>query len=76
MKKNLLAVLIVVTDPYSGLDYNKINVYEVNYCNYYCPEYQKEERYSSSFEDDLKEEYRDEEDRPLIFDLDFWTTKK
>lgn len=77
MKNKVFIFLIVVTNPYEGLDYNKLNVYNVNYCNYYC--YKPEEDYTSSFdsfEDEIKEEYEDEEEKPLIFDVDFWGTKK
>lgn len=76
MKKSIFTFLIVISNPYEGLDYNKINVYEVNYCNYYCPQYQEKEIYYSSIEDELRDEYEDELDRPLIFNLDFWNTKK
>ena len=45
--KNLIVYtflyLIVITDPYEGLDYDRINVYEINWCNYNCPYYNKEE---------------------------------
>ena len=76
MKKQLLVFVLVVTNPYQGLDYNKINVYDVNYCSDYC--YNPDEDYSSyydTFEEDIKEEF-EQEDKPLIFDLDFWKPKK
>ena len=39
----LFVYLIVITDPYAGLNYEEINVYEVNWCNYHCLYYNKEE---------------------------------
>lgn len=87
MKQWLLYVfLIVISDPYQGLDYNKINVYNVNYCSDYC--YNQNVHYSDYFEDDepeeiedeweddIKDQYSREEDKPLIFGLDFWKPKK
>lgn len=77
MRNKIFVFLIVVTNPYEGLDYNKINVYDVNYCNYHC--YRPEENYNTfydSIEEEIKNEFEDEEDKPLIFDVDFWNTKK
>lgn len=77
MKSKIFAFVLVITNPYEGLDYNKLNVYDVNYCNYYC--YNPKEDYSSfydSLDEEIRDEFEDEEEKPLIFDLDFWDTKK
>lgn len=45
MKKLLFYLfLVVITDPYRDIDYDKINVYEVNYCEGYgCPSEEEKE---------------------------------
>ena len=37
------AYLVVITNPYEGINYDAVNVYHVNWCNYHCPGYNKEE---------------------------------
>lgn len=77
--------LLVITDPYKGINYNEINVYKVNYCSNYCDN-QNDDNYTYFDEEDeieeideweyeIKEEYQ-YEDKPLIFDLDTWLKKK
>ena len=72
-----LLILIVITDPYAGLDYDNINVYHVNYCrgegcpsksedeeqSYYNPYY---DDYDSGYENTDKDYYY-----PMFFDIDF-----
>jgi hypothetical protein len=73
----LYVFLIVISDPYKGLDYNKVNVYDVNYCSGQCynqsnDEYEyDEEEDEEEWEDDIKDEY-EKDDKPLIFPVDFW----
>lgn len=78
----LYVFLLVITDPYKGLDYKKINVYDVNYCSDYC--YNQNTHYSDYYEDDeeieeIEDEDRDEyeeDEKPLIFNLDSFLIKK
>lgn len=86
MKKILLYVfLIVISDPYRGINYNQINVYDVNYCSNYC--YNQNDKDYAYFDnedvEEIEDDYRDEEDSedsednmPLIFNLDDWLKKK
>jgi hypothetical protein len=75
--------MLIVSDPYKGLDYNKINTYETNYCSNYCDS-QKDD-YSDYFEEEeieeLEDEYRDSDDFeenniPLIFNIDEYFSKR
>lgn len=74
--------LLVITDPYRGINYNQVNTYQVNYCSHYCYDQNYKEndhfnRYDEDedWEDEINEEFRNEE-KPLIFDLDSWFNKK
>jgi hypothetical protein len=72
----LYIFLVVISNPYEGLDYNKINVYDLNYCsgsycsdsdpNYYHDLFREEEE--ENFEEEEQEE---ENEKPLIFSVDF-----
>lgn len=72
----LYIFLVVISNPYEGIDYNKINVYEVNYCSgNYCPD-SDPNYYHDLFREEEKEIYEEEreeeiEKKPLIFNLDF-----
>lgn len=68
MKKLILYLfLMVISNPYQGINYNQINVYDVNYCSDYC--YNQNNDDWDYFEDDEEEiEEVDKEDKPLIFD--------
>lgn len=78
----LIIWLVVITNPYEGINYKEINVYDVNYCSEYC--YNQNIHYSDYFEDEeeveeLEDEYRDEyedDEKPLIFDLDSFMKRK
>jgi hypothetical protein len=81
----LYVFLIVITDPYKGINYNEINVYDVNYCSDYCYNQNRDDwAYFEEREEEIEEledEYRDkdhyeENDKPLIFNLDDWINKK
>lgn len=77
----LYIFLVIISNPYEGIDYNKINVYEVNYCrgdycpdsdpNYYHDLFREEERESDEENDDDFEEEKRINKKPLIFNLDF-----
>lgn len=85
MKKYLLYLfLIVISNPYEGIDYNKVNVYDVNYCSDYC--YNQNDSNYAYFDDEeeqveesrdieeLEDEYRDEfesDKKRYIFPVDF-----
>lgn len=72
--------LLVITDPYRGINYNQINVYEVNYCSDYCYNQNNNDwNYFEEEPEEIEDEYRDEYeeyDKPLIFDLDSFLKKK
>jgi hypothetical protein len=89
MKKLLLYLfLIVISDPYKDIQYDQINVYDVNYCSEYCynqndsnwnyfedaepEEIDEEDR--EEVEESIKEEFKFEEEKPLIFPVDFFQT--
>jgi len=64
----LICFLIVITDPYKGLKYNEVNVYDVNYCSgKYCPD--QVIIYDYMEEEEIEE--IEEEDKPLIINHDF-----
>lgn len=75
--KNFLSILIcftvVITNPYEGIDYNEINVYEVNYCvGEYCPD--KGSNYAFSdweIEEEFEEERELEEKETTIKSFNF-----
>jgi hypothetical protein len=59
-----LSFLIVITDPYQGINYNEVNVYEVNYCaGEYCPDKGSPYAFSDwEIEEEFEEEERELED--------------
>lgn len=72
MKKLILYLfLVVITNPYEGINYNQINSYDVNYCEgYYCPDTGKDYDYMEEEEiEEIEEELIDL--KPLVLDLDF-----
>ena len=70
--------VLVITDPYKGINYNEINVYDVNYCSDYCYNQNNddwdyfEEEEIEEIENNIREEYGNEEDKPAPLSLDFW----
>ena len=67
-KWTLFCLLIVITDPYKGLDYDKINVYDVNYG--YPPE---DSEHDTETEEESEEEDYESYSLP---DSEFWETRK
>jgi hypothetical protein len=81
MKKYILYLfLVVISNPYEGIDYSQVNTYDVNYCSgQYCPDTGDSSETDwdaidaeqvEDLEEDLKEEYKEEQ--PLIFPVDFF----
>ena len=64
----LYLFLVVITNPYEGMNYEKINVYDVNYCNYYCNNNDSYERSQEDWEE-IKNILK--KDDSFIFDVDF-----
>ena len=68
----LIVFLLVISDPYKGINYNQVNVYDVNYCDgYYCPDRDPNYYYDL----DKEEENFEEEELPLMLNLDFLNKK-
>ncbi|MDD3412625.1 MAG: hypothetical protein PHY47_01365 [Lachnospiraceae bacterium] len=81
MRFLLIVFLLVISDPYKDIDYAAINTYDINYSNHYQSD--GNESYDSDYldseeveeiEEDVKDEYRYEEQKPLIFPVDFFNS--
>ena len=76
-----LLLLVVISDPYKDIQYDQINVYETSYCHGYgCPDsgetYNYEDEESEEPErviEEVKEDFKYEEEKPLIFPVDFFS---
>ena len=71
----LYVFLIVISNPYQGIDYDKVNVYDVNYCTNYCAN-QNNSSWDYLEEEEIEQVKWEKEDKPLKFDLDFWDEDK
>jgi hypothetical protein len=76
MKTFLLYLfLIVISNPYEGINYNEINSYDVNYCSDYCYNQNDSETYQEFQEEEEVDEFeyehlqspKDRDQRHFIF---------